>query len=325
MLLNLLQQFDIALADFLSILFALGLGLFFVLAALCLPVAVLFGECVYLGTRKAFQDKCAMQTAQAAFASGLVSYLAIGLCVTALLSSLRPELFAPLLFTRTAAGFFLPFIPLCAMALYALSWSALKKTRVLHLFLGLTASVCCLALLFFGILILGNVQQPLLFDLLWDTPQPVLLGLVEDFLTIPHQWFMLAFLLLTGLASGFSLAQVWLFMRRAKADYGRDYYNFALRYCARGAVGFCLAATALGGFIFYRLYLLTPHEFRQPADVGILVVAYGLPLVCCMLWAFMAKSDTPLRHKGGAFFSCIFLLIALCAQLAALISTFPLV
>ncbi|MDL2207409.1 hypothetical protein LJC09_02155 [Desulfovibrio sp. OttesenSCG-928-F20] len=325
MLLNLLQQFDIALTDFLTILLACGLGLFFILGGLCLPLAALVTEGLYTGNRKAFYDKCALQMAQSAFASAMFPYTVIGFCVAIALALFRPDLLDPPLVWRPVAGLGLPLAVLACLAAYVMSWAPLKKIRALHLLAGLVAALACLTLLFLGILLLGNLQQPMIFDMLWDTPLPVLQNLIDDFLLIPHQWFMLAFLILTGLVAGFSLAQLWVFIRRNKTDYGRDYYSFALRYCARGAIFFCLAATALGAFIFHRLYTATPGEFRQPADLGVLVVAYALPLVCCLLWFLMIKSDTPLRHKGGAFFACLFQLVALCAQLTALVSTFPLV
>lgn len=323
MLLNLLQQFDIALGDFLTILATVGLGLFFILAALALPLLSLVTEGLYMGTRKAFYDKCAMQTGQAGFAVGLFIYMVIGFCVMLGTSLHMPEMLDPPQVWRLLGMFAVPFSALALTGIYLMTWSLLKKVRPLHMLLGLLAATGGLALMLFGFLLLSYSQHPMLSTLLWESPLLAAQTLFDEFLASPHQWLMTAFLLCTGLASGCGLAQLWLFMRRFKADYGRDYYAFAMRYCARTALAFCLAATAVGGWIFYRLFTATPPDFRQPPDIGVMVIAYGLPLVCCALWLFITKSDTPMRHKAGAFFACLFHYIALCAQLLAVISTFP--
>ncbi|MDL2279422.1 hypothetical protein LJC15_02000 [Desulfovibrio sp. OttesenSCG-928-G11] len=323
MLLSLLQQFDIALSDFLFILGSVGLGLFFALCGLCLPLGALAAEVFYVGSRKAVYDKCALQTAQTAFASGLFICLLLSLCLALARALLPPEATLPSLLSRPELPLFPPLVFLCLLGLYLYTWTPLKKIRALHLLLGLVAALSGPLLLFCALLLLGGMQQPEVVDLLFEAPLEILQSLVEDFLRLPHQWGMFAFLLFTGLASGFALNQLWLFARRAKADYGRDYYAFALRRLARCASGFTLAAAAMGASIFYRLYTATPADFRQPPDPGVLVVAFGLPLVSCLLWFLIIKSDTPMRHKAGALFGCLFLFVALCAQLAALVSTFP--
>jgi hypothetical protein len=323
MLLNLLQQFDVALADFLTVLATAGLGLFFMLAGMALPLLSVVTECVYVSTRKAFYDKCAMQTGQAAFASGMFIYMVVGFCLMFAFSVYMPEMLAPPLVWRPLIFLAVPLAMLTLLGLYIMTWSPLKKARPLHIPLGFLAALAGLFIMLSGFLLLSYSQNPMLSALLWETPLLALQTLFDEFLLMPHQWLMMAFFLFTGLASGSGLSQLWLFMRRHRADYGRDYYAFAIRYCARAASLFCLAATAVGGWIFYRLFTATPAEFRQPPDMGVMVIAYGLPVVCCVLWFFIVKSDTPMRHKAGAFFAGLFHFIALCAQLVAVISTFP--
>lgn len=323
LLLNTLQQFDIPLVDFLTILATIGLLLFFLLASLCTPLLGVITEAIYTAKRKAFHDKCAMQITQAGFAVALLVFIVIGFSVSTIMVQNQPELFEPPLLWRTAACFAGPAAALFSLMLYLVTWKPLKTLRALHLTLGIITALSALGLLCGGFLLLGLVSQPLLTSQLWTAPLIVAKALLQDFLASPSLWLMLGYLFCTGMSCGGGLVQIWLIMRRNRADYGRDYYAFAMRYCARFALTFVLLATGLASGIFWELRHSIPLEFSQPMDPGILLMAGGLPLCCALLWLAIGKSDTPLRHKPGSFFACLFLFIALCAQLLMLVSTFP--
>lgn len=339
LLLSSLQQFDVDPADFFIILGSAGLALFFILAALATPVLGVLTESIYVARRKVFYDKCAMQITQASFCIGLFILLTLAGAAAYLVFHLRPDLAGNALVPSTPenAGllpqiwsmlghmsfFILPATGLFLQLLYLLSWGLLKKVRPAHLLLGWASALFMLALLFCALPLVANFQSPLLLVFLLNNPLPVFHSLLIDFFSSPLLPLMFGALLCTGLAAGTGFSQLWLIMRRFKADYGRDYYAFAMRYCARWALIFTLAATLLGCAAFQLLRTLTPVELTQPQDIGIAAIALGLPLCCCLLWLSISKSETPLRHKPGAFFACVFLFIALCAQLLILISTFP--
>ena len=326
LLLSTLQQFDIEPADFLIVLATVGLALFFILAALCAPLVGLATEGAYVAKGKAFYDKCALQITQAAFGVGMFIFLILAGGAAFLVVQFQPE--APELpeliaFLGPMIFFVPPLIGLVLLMFYLATWSLLKKHRVLHMFLGLLSVLVMTAVFFFGMLFLTNIQAPRLAYFLINAPLPVLRILLADFISTPTLPLIFGCLFCTGIAAASGLAQLWLIMRRFKADYGRDYYAFAMRYCARAALLFTLAGTITGAATYYVLRRSTPPELSQPQDIGIMLIAVGLPLSCCLLWLAIVKSETPLRHKPGAFFACVFLIIALCAQILMLVNTFP--
>jgi len=322
-LIGTLEQFDIQLLDFFIVLAASGLVLFLVLATLCTPLFGLMTECVYTVRRKAFHDKCALQISQSALAVGLFILIVLVGGAAAAVYQLQPELLEPPLVWRPLIFLSPPLAALALLILYLASWRLLKKVRVLHVFFGLLPALLFLAVLFCGLLLLANMQQPMLFTLLWNDPLAVAIVLVEDFLQTPQLWALFGYLFCTGLAAGGALAQIWLILRRHKADYGRDYYTFAMHYCARFALAFTVFATGLAGGVYWLLRQSVPVELSQPHDPGILLIAAALPLCSCILWLVIGNSETPLRHKPGVFFACFFLYIALCAQILMLMTTFP--
>lgn len=325
LLLASLEQFDIQLADFFIALATSGLVLYITLAALCSPLVSVLTEAGYCVRKKAFLDKSAMQISQSALVNVLFILVALTAGALMIISQTRPELLQapypsePLIFLS----------PVCAalllLLLYTASWRVLKKARFVHLLLGLIAALLFLCVLFAGGLIAANIQQPMLFTFLWNDPWAVLRVLFEDFLTFAPMWAALGFLFCSGIAFGMALAQLWLILRRNRADYGRDYYAFAMQYCARIALAFTLLAGALVGLVYWLLRRTTPPELSQPHDPGILLMAAGLPLCCCLLWLVIAKSPTPMRHKPGVAFGILFSYVALCAQMLMLMTAFPLI
>jgi hypothetical protein len=248
---------------------------------------------------------------------------ALGVTASATLLHLgqyQPEMLRPPLLWRPLAFFAPPLAAFFSLLLYIALWTPLKKLRILHVACGLLAALFCLTVLFSGFLLSAAVLQSIR-DISLEVFIEILL---PDFLSSPVLWALLGFLFCTGMAAGSGLAQIWFIIRRYKADYGRDYYAFAMRYCARCALVFSLLAAAFSGGIYWLLDLSTPRELSQPHDVGLMIIGWGLPLSCGLLWLSIAKSDTPLRHKPGAFSACLFLVIALCAQLLLLANTFPL-
>ncbi|MDL2316712.1 hypothetical protein LJC59_06490 [Desulfovibrio sp. OttesenSCG-928-A18] len=328
LLLHTLQQFDIELPYFFLFLGVVGVLLFFVLAALCSPLLALKTEFLYAVRRKPFYDKCAMQLGQ---------------------SSLFLLVFAGISITAAATGFFLyqaelaPFFPVppvamelrplvtavpmgglfLLMLLYYLLWRPLKKLRALHLFFGLLPVLGALLVLFCGFLVVASARQPLLFAFMWMDPLNVLHLLILDFLGSHALWYALGCLYCTGMAAAGGLAQLWLIFRRNRADYGRDYYAFAMRYCARFALAFVVFSGILAALFFWELKTSVPAELSQGEDPGVLLLSFCMPLLCALLWFFAAKSDTPMRHKPGAIFACLFLFVALCGQMVMLVNTFP--
>ena len=312
LLLNTLQQLDIINpANFFLFLATAGLALFFLSAALAAPLLAVTTENIYVLRQKPFYDKCALQITQTALGVGLFIFLILGAGLVYNVGIRSPEAMIFLLSSLKALVF------LCA---YLFTWSALKQRRLLHLVLGWSAALAAIGLLFVWLLLLITDTHPLFcmgcrIDFL-QNPLPVLLALLAEFFSSPIMPLIYLGLLSTGLAAAASFSQLWLIVRRSKADYGRDYYTFAMRYCARAALFATLFSLMIGvSFTFLVWPLLT-----QPQDFGVAALAFVLPLACCLLWLGIAKSENPLRHKPGAFFACVLLFLALCIQLLMLLS-----
>ena len=291
LLLSTLHQFDIDPLFFFVLLATAGLTLFFALAALAAPLLGVVTESLYVFKHQSFYDKCALQITQAAFCMGLFIFFTLGAGLFYYVYYVDYIAIPPLIKAPSLTGLLL-------LGVYWITWSALKQRRALHLLLGWAAALSMLGALFVFCGLLIAVDWPAFMALIY-------VGL-----------------LCAGLAAGAGLSQLWLIMRRFKADYGRDYYAFAMRYCARVALASTLAATLAVGALLFLLRDFIPAQLMQRPDVGITLIAFGLPLSCCQLWLGIARSENPLRHKIGAFFACIFLFMALCAQLLILFSTF---
>jgi hypothetical protein len=324
LLLQTLQQFDIDPASFMAVLAALGLVFFLTPAVLVTPMLAAVTESITPQKNKSFYGKCARQICQTPFGLGLMLFTLLGLGASIALLQLRPELMSPPLVWGPASAAVLPALSLLLLAIYIGAFGIAKKMRGLHLFLGYLAALVCLATLLLGFLVVGgSIAHPVVTENLWSAPLPTLKALLLSLATTPPLWLLMAHLICTGLAAGAGLTQLWLIARRHQEDFGRDYYNFAMRYCARLALVFTLAAMAAAAGLFWLLWASMPPDFLQPQDRGILLVSFGLPLSCCLLWFCVIKSETPLRHKPGAFFACLFLYLALCAQMLFGISLYP--
>lgn len=318
-----LQQFDIELVDFLLISGTLGFFLFFLLGSLCAPLLAFTAEAAYMARHKAFYDKCGMQISQSALLTGLFSFVLAVATAVVFFSQNAPDMLTPPGVWRFPLFFGPAFGALLLLFLYSTLWNTLRKRRALHLSLGCLVMASNIVLLFAGFLLLAASQQVDAPNALWTTPLPLFLTLMKDFASSPQLMLLFFFFLCTGFAAGAGFAQLWLIARRFKADYGRDYYAFAMRFCARSALIFGILATGLAAGAFALLMHTVPPEFTQPADNGLLLVAAAVPLCACLLWFSIAKSDTPLRHKPAAFFACLFIAVALCTQILVLMESFP--
>jgi hypothetical protein len=328
-LLENLQQFDVMPSEFFLLLGLLCLLLFLQAASLGAPLLAAAAEGLFAARRKAFYDKCALQISQLACLLGVAGFAVSGVFLCIGLQNLQPD------FPRQ-----LPPLPLWLPGLAAPLLSGLhlalrgplKTRRVFRVPLCLAAAAAAFAMQLACLLLLDILQDPPLtvpqpqnelFDGVWEAPLAVLAARLLSHADSPAFWPALVCPPVFGLAAAAALSQLWLIVRRGRADYGRDYYSFAMRYCARAALAATAAALTLAGGIFALLRTDFPGDFSQPPDLGLALVAAGLPLSCCLIWLGIIKSDHPLRHKPGVLFACLFLLIALYACLPLFGGSFP--
>ncbi len=319
-LLETLRQFDISLADFFSMFAATCLVCSLLLAALCGPLSAFALECAGAARRKAFYDKCAMQAAQLAFLLTFALYAALGVTLFTLINARQPELLAPPHLRRVLVLAAVPLGHFVLLGLYLLLWAPLRKLRALHLLLGLFAALASAALLFTAYL--GAAYASLLPFALNDPPR-VFLSMLNLFLSEPPQWLFLSYACACGFALAGALCLLWLLARRNRADFGRDYYTFAMRAMSRQALIFTLVSSGLAGWLVLRMQESALSPLGQAWEPALLLPAFGLPLVCCLLWFLVIRSQTPMRHKPGVFFAGVFLFVAFCAQALGFLNALP--
>lgn len=126
------------------------------------------------------------------------------------------------------------------------------------------------------------------------------LGIPTSFIS-SSLWVALAAL---GFALATTISACWMILQRNRADFGRDYYNFALTYCTRSAL-FC----GLSFVLFAALSVFLLVQYNPAAEF-----LYKMPQTWLMLLALLAsslciapvKSQVALRHKAEIFFSLLF-------------------
>lgn len=197
-------------------------------------------------------------------------------------------------------------IAVVTSSLHFALWKPFKSHKIMHgslaLLSGINGTLAVVA-------ILGSIR---LFSAL-DLPNAAELNLYElfNFRLFPSPLDYacgLFFPLIAGMPAAFAL--VWLLVRRRRDDFGRDYYNNMIPWCARWAF---VAWIFISG-----LYLLTvvadlwqmisTGSFDLGLDEGVTYALRFLPaLVACRIWFLVSRSPMPLRHKPeiiAAFILC---------------------
>ncbi|MDR3176874.1 MAG: hypothetical protein LBU06_10150 [Desulfovibrio sp.] len=302
-------------------------ALFFLLAGLCGQMLGLGADLLHPAKQRAFHEKYALQIGESALCS-----LGVAALATAAAYAFLPR---PLPFPAddphlSGAPYFkflvLPGL-LTVFLLFFLIQSAIRSRargpRLVRLGCGACASFAALLLVILGLVFFLYLPEPEIAMLLDADPAQALPGLLCSFALAADYRPAPLYLVCTGLAAAASLGRVWLIWRRNKADFGRDYYLFAMRRLSRAALFLVIAASAAGTWLFFSLAAHTAPELRQPADPLLVLPAAGLPLFCCILHIFPALAENPMRYKANAFGASILLLAAFCAQGLLLFNSYP--
>jgi len=270
-----------------------GLVLLAWLAACGSPALSATAEILADARQKVFLRKLAQQVSKVGpawlVAALLLTGLAMALCqaqaatvATALLAS--PALWAP---PAVSLGALLVF-----SLLHALTWAKLKESRGLHKALGLLAALSGLGLIW---LLLSASR-------LLTVLEPEALGSASllSHVTMPAAspfWPLLGLAWLLALACAGGLGLAYVLMRRTRDDWGRDYYGFALRFCA----GWTLLFLALqAGFLGWLSLAHVLDTLALPTD-NVLLTALAttaatlLPALAAYLLVW--RSAAPLRQK----------------------------
>ncbi len=300
---------------------AVAAALFVLLAACFGPFLAVFSERLGVTRGRAFYAKAAGQIAHLSLALGTLATAAFAAVLFFALRAdpglLAPPFFHPLLLVAALALFAELFL-----VLYVLCWPRQGKSGFFHIWLGLKAggaAACALYLCAAFARRLLHTPPQAEEALIWYMR-------LLDFFSVPMSslfWPLLAQSVFLGCAAAGALSSVWLLLMRKRQDYGRDYYNFALPYCARWALWGTLGGMGLGALVLYRGQALMLPELSHAPSLPLAAAAAALPALACLLWLPAIHSKTPLRHKIGVIFACLLLAGGLFAQILILNKILP--
>ncbi|MDY7001156.1 MAG: hypothetical protein SVS15_05165 [Thermodesulfobacteriota bacterium] len=183
---------------------------------------------------------------------------------------------------------------------YRATWQGLKN-KALHKLLGFGAVAGSWAVFFVSLAMkLFALKTPP--DLAWPIAPSQVLGMAR----FACFWPLLLQAILLSMACAGAMGLLYLLLRREKDDFGRDYYNFAVKHCAKWALLPSLAQIPAQAWFISTLwgYITTNAGTRDPilmfSGAGLVFIAGA-----CALWAGVIKSQNPLRQKplmfAGAF------------------------
>jgi len=254
------------------------------LAALGSPIIALLGELTARFQGKVFYDKYGQQTATMGVLLTLLTIIVeiVGLTVAYIKF---PSLFqewitanSPFAGAGIAMVLFLFF-----SVTYSLTWKRLRPYKIIHTIIGIGAASAAIALIILGIF-----------------PKLTVAGSEEVLPQIVHSILapLTGMYLILTVAAAAGLSCLYLVFRRKKDDFGRDYYNFALKLASRWALFFSIPFLGCQSWLFLAL----PQTIQTIVLGTPLGLVWGvgavLTLICILIWGGLARSQSPLQLKG---------------------------
>ena len=268
----------------------LSLPVLCLLAAALLPFPVFFGLVCGQRGRKGMHERCAGQLGGLACLLGWICLICLAISLV-WCTFVRPQMqdMPTLIRYSLNYGAAILAVGLVLVSLARLFREGLRQKTVLHVLLWLVAGLVLVCMLFVGLLGgLVFVQDSVEFG---QCPMDAV-----------NTRFIVTFVLLLafGLAAAGCLGLIWLLLRRNIDDYGRDYYGFAAKWCARWAAVGGWAAAAVGVL----LGIASDSTGTGAVGMGFFLVPL---LAASIVWTTVSASSMPMRHKIGMV-ACIFLL-----------------
>jgi hypothetical protein len=195
--------------------------------------------------------------------------------------------------------------------LYRTTWGALRERKTLHRILGLAATLCAL------VLMAASLAAKLTLAGAPAIAPPANLG--ELYLFPPHDqyWPMLAHAVLWALTGAAGLGLVYLLMRRNRDDFGRDYYTFAVRVCARWAAIPALLQLAAAAAVLLPAWGRVPQAMKSTA-LGLAAGGAMAAVLAAILLLNVSRAEAPLRHKPAILGAVVLLAAALAGPTGAI-------
>jgi hypothetical protein len=261
-----------------------------------------------------FTDKFGQQAATFALMGGLWALVVLAALVGATWY-LVPNFSGPMGNGWATIPWLAVLVPLLAGMIVFLAyrglWHQLKTRKVLHVGLGLAATLLFWLAYDGGLVVLRPLATPVLPATWLDgllPPGPALL------------WRLLALGVLLSLHLAGTYCAAWLLWRRNRDDFGRDYYNYTMRLTAR--LGFWAGLASVAALVWVVLGLVPAvGEITSRMTTGLGLYGLGM-LVCLCGCAFVAAQENALRHKFVLGLATAGSIVALAGVLAALANVF---
>jgi hypothetical protein len=189
----------------------------------------------------------------------------------------------------------------------ALTWTRLKKRRPAHIAIGALTVLCLLA----AVTAIAGVKRHLLtMDLALAGPVPL-----ADLYSWPADalvWPAMAHFLILGIGAAAALTPLYLFARRTREDYGRDYYAWSMGTIARWAMLFLLGQLALLPWYYFGAGLALDQDLLPVVGAGLSAV-----FLAAIAFFMLGRSKTPMRYKGVTLVSILLVWISMVALVMA--------
>ncbi len=292
-----------------------------ILAGVFSPFFAIAGELLAIRTKRAFYVRVARQIAQMALAVGIAAALLAGAAFTWFAMGQPALLAAPYALPLAVTGGVIV-IALLVLAVYIRMRPAKGLAEKEHLAVGVLAALCTALSLFCSIgAVRRLIHTPPDFatTLPWTSQVMLFFGIPAD----SFFWPLLVESVPLGFAFAAAFGCVWLLLMRDRQDYGRDYYAFALPYCARWASVSTLLAVAAGVFVSFESRKIMLPELSQEPSLLLDILTAVLPLLACLLWFLVSRSAHPMRRKLSVVLACLFLLSGFAGQMLMLNKVVP--
>ncbi len=208
---------------------------------------------------------------------------------------------------------------LLLLIFYRSNWKAMKKQKGIHIFMGAVAALAAADTLFLVLAAQRAIQKygSVFFA---DQSLPTFYSAAKNIPLTSEFWPTAGLLFLFSLSAAGAYGLQFILMRRNKDDYGRDYYNYALKNTSKWALFPALPQFAiLGWFFMLRIPVAAAADFNNPTVV-FLYAAAALLVLAVVCWTAIARSAAPLRLKPLVYVGLIFLILSLACESVALMT-----
>lgn len=276
----------------------LGIPIFFLLALIIVPVITCFSLLVGIVKKKKFYIQCGYHLTQfGTFLSGIFSFLfffAIWIYYAELQSLGGIYRYVCWLIL----GIF--YLGIALEVICFVLWNKYKWLEGWYTFLSFLSGICFSSFIIVLIFLLGDIFSDRYLLLQSETDLQIFLSLMFPSLNNPL-WLMVFIVHFVEAAAGGGLGLIWLWMRRNKDNFGRDYYSAAAKwYSEWAAYG---AWVFLGCFIsgiLYKIYI------QATLSWPIILTSIVLNVCSAVLWTTIACSKAPMRYKLGMICAILF-------------------